>query len=309
MNFFRNLTLFRFPLIMVDELRASIELEEKLSTEVLLDLGPGQMSCAGFVPSFSHSGALQLCESLGSDDATLMTIGLHERLLPASVISKGVAERITEYEEQSGRKPNGKERKRMREEVTAELMPRAFVRTRRVRGYVDLQTGWVVVDTSSRSLAELWVSLVREALGSFPAVPVHSASLRSSLETMMLYSDAVEPDFKVGNDADMSDLGDEHGRITLRGQDLSSAEARSHLYTGVVVTALGLNFAERCTFLLRDDLSLRSFRFTDTVADINWSDYEDERAYEHALGTLQVLETRRLLNRLSEVFSIPAAEV
>lgn len=308
MNFFRNLTLFRFPPIMADELRASIELEEKLGTEVLLDIGPGQMSCAGFVPSFSHSGALQLCEPLGSGDATLMTIGLHERLLPSSVISKAVAERIAEYEEQSGRKPNGKERRRMRDEATAELMPRAFVRTRRVRGYVDLQTGWVVIDTSSRSLAELWVSLVREALGSFPAVPVHSESPRTLLKAMM-YGEVSEPDFELGEDANLADLGDVAGRVTLRGQDLSSAEARAHLETGAIVTALGLNFAGRCTFMLRDDLSLRSFRLTDTVADIDWNDYDDERAYEHAVGTLQVLETRRLLNRLAEVFAIPAAEV
>lgn len=308
MNFFRNLTLFRFPLVMVDELRASIELEEKLSAEVLGDPGPGQMACAGFVPPFSHSGSLQLCESLGSGDATLMTIGLNERLLPVGVVNKAVAERIAEYKEQSGRNPNGKERKRMREEAAAELMPRAFVRTRRVRGYVDLQTGWVVVDTSSRSLAELWVSLVREALGSFPAVPVHSESTRTLLKAMM-YGEVSEPDFALGEDANLADLGDVAGRITLRGQDLSSAEARAHLETGATVTALSLRFDGRCTFLLRDDLSLRSFRFTDTVADINWSDYDDERAYEHAMYTLQVLEARRLLSRLSEVFSIPAAEV
>lgn len=308
MNFFRNLTLFRFPLIMADELRASIELEEKLSAEVLSDPGPGQMACAGFVPSFSHSCSLQLCESLGSGDATLMTIGLNERLLPVGVVNKAFAERIAEYKEQSGRNPNGKERKRMREEVTAELMPRAFVRTRRVRGYVDLQTGWVVIDTNNRSLAELWVGLVRQALGSFPAVPVHSESPRTLLKAMM-YGEVSEPDFTLGEDANLADLGDVAGRITLRGQDLSSAEARAHLETGAIVTALGLNFAGRCTFLLRDDLSLRSFRFTDTVADINWSDYDDERAYEHAMYTLQALETRRLLSRLAEVFSIPAAEV
>ena len=174
---FRNLTLFRFP----SSLRKALEnLDERLPEAALKPVGPLELSSRGFVSPFGR-GEDQLSHRVG--DCVLLTLGGEDKLLPSAVVNEALASKLDKVREREGRNPGGRERKRMKDEVLTDLLPRAFARPSRVNGYLDLGLGWLVVDTASRKVAENFVSAIREALGSFPALPVNAESSPRTLLT------------------------------------------------------------------------------------------------------------------------------
>lgn len=305
MNFFRNLMLYRIPLIATDDLRATIELEEKLSSHVLRDPGAMELASDGFVPPVS--GDLCLCADVS--DATLLSIGIAERVMPASAVAKAVRDRVERHTEECGEPPTGRHYRDLRDAVKASMLPQAFIRTRTVRGYVDRQTGFVVIDTANRQHAETWISRVRNALGSFPAVPVHSDSTPHLTMRGWLMFDPLPSGLAIGEDADLVSIDDASKRISLRGRPLLTTELQVILEDGATVKSLQVRIDDRCQFVLRDDLSLRRFVFDDVVSEpVSEIDGVNVSEFEHALYTLQVLETRRLLAWLHGVFNFDGEE-
>ena len=169
--FFRNLTLFRFPTSL-----DFTDLESQLGHARLKPVGPLEMSSRGFVSPFSSSTAERDGEALSHriGDAIWLTVGGEDRLLPGAVVNDLLARRLAEMEEKEGRKPGGRARKRLKDDLIHELLPRAFVRPSRTDVLVDLQHGLCIVDTSSRKSAESAVGEIRHALGSFPALPLNA---------------------------------------------------------------------------------------------------------------------------------------
>jgi recombination associated protein RdgC len=64
------------------------------------------------------------------------------------VVNDLLARKLAEIEEKEGRKPGGRERKQMKDDLLHELLPRAFVKPSRTDALLDLEHGFVAVDTS-----------------------------------------------------------------------------------------------------------------------------------------------------------------
>jgi recombination associated protein RdgC len=190
---FRNLTLFRFP----SSLRAALEsLDEHLPEAALKPVGPLELSSRGFVSPFGR-GDEALSHRVG--DCILLTLGGEDKLLPSAVVNEALATKLDAVREREGRNPGGRERKRLKDEVLTDLLPRAFARPMRVNGYLDLDLGWLVVDSSSRKTAESFVTALREALGSFPALPVNAESSPRALLTAWISGEPMPKGFELGS--------------------------------------------------------------------------------------------------------------
>ena len=66
-----------------------------------------------------------------------------------SVVNDLLPSKLAEIEQKEGRKPGGRTRKRLKEDLVHELLPRAFVRPSRTDALLDLEHGLCIVDTSS----------------------------------------------------------------------------------------------------------------------------------------------------------------
>src|SRR6476469_1268333 len=159
--FFRNLTLFRFPTSL-----DFTDLESQLGHARLKPVGPLEMSSRGFVSPFSSSTAGRDGEALSHriGDAIWLTVGGEDKLLPGAVVNDLLARRLAEIEQKEGRKPGGRTRKRLKEDLVHELLPRAFGRPTRTDAMLDLEHGLCIVDTASRKSAESVISEIRRAL-------------------------------------------------------------------------------------------------------------------------------------------------
>jgi len=298
--FFRNLTLFRFPESCARSLK---KLEKELDDHRLRPCGPIEMATRGFVSPYGRD-AEELVHRVGP--YALLSIGSEDKLLPASVIAEELANKIAKISEKESRRIGARERKRLKDEVINELLPRAFVRPSRLAAYVDTETGWLVVDTASRRAAEDTVTAIREGLGRFPATPMAPVESPRALMTGWLAHGKLPAGLAWGDEIELRDPVEAGAVVRCRRQELESDEIREHLKSGKQVFQLGLELDERIAFVLGEDLTVRKLRFLDVVLDeLGEDSAESARQKLDARFALMTLELKRLLEKLDEWFGLP----
>jgi len=298
--FFRNLTLFRYP----DSVTKSLKkLDTALDDHRLRSCGPMELSTRGFVSPFGR-GSEALTHQIGA--FTWVTVGGEDRLLPSVVVNEELSARIAKVVEKEGRRIGAKERKRLKEDVISELLPRAFIRPSRLSAYLDAEQGWLVVDTASRKAAEEAVNQLREAIGRFPAVPAAPEESPRALMTDWLIHGKLPKGLVLSDECELRDPAEAGAVVRCRRQDLESDEVREHLKSGKQVFQLGLEFDERVGFVLGEDLVVRKLKFLDGVLDEIKDDTADSVEAElDARFALMSLELRRLLDNMHDWFGLP----
>ncbi len=296
--FFRNLTLFRFSPAVAGMLK---DFDAALAEHALRPCGPLETVTRGFVSPFGPDSEA-LAHTVGK--ATLFTLGAEEKLLPAAVVNAELAKRLRKEAGRRGRPVGGRQRRALRAEVLDSLLPQAFIRPSRLNAYLDTKNGWLVLDTASRKAAEAVLAALREALGSFPAQPLTAAETPRALMTDWLAHGKLPGGLALGDECELRDPAG-GAVIRCRRQELESAEVRAHLKRGKQVFQLGLQFEDRASFLLGDDLVIRKLRFLDVVQDVLDADGRDSAEAElDARFALMTLELERLLLEFEKWFGL-----
>jgi recombination associated protein RdgC len=299
--FFRNLTFFRFPTTQKFD-----ALETALGECALKPVGPLEMSTRGFVSPFGRD-AEAMHHRLG--DSLWLTVGGEDRLLPSAVVNDELGKRIAKLEEKEGRKLGGRARKRLKEDLLHELLPRAFVRPMRTDGAIDAKQGVVAVDSSSKKAAEAWVSELRRALGSFPALPLNAGVAPRSVLTGWLAGEPLPNGLALGEECELKDSLDGGAVVRCQRQELLGDEIAKHLENGKQVTKLALTLDDHLSFVLGEDLVVRKLKFLDgAVEELEADRIEDARAELDARFALQSAELSRLFAVMETVFKLSKAD-
>ncbi|MES9993925.1 MAG: recombination-associated protein RdgC [Candidatus Thiodiazotropha sp.] len=233
-----------------------------------------------------------------------------EKLLPAAVVNEIVEEKVEQIQQEEGRKVARKERSEMRDEVFHQLLPKAFSRYSRHYAMIDKQQGWIIVDASSANRAEALISLLRESLGSLPAKPLEVAVSPPHVMTEWLRHPERYGDFNLLDSCELQDRSDEASMLRCKGQDLSATEILAHIEAGKEVVKLAVEWDQRLSCQIEEDLSIKRLKFLDLIQE-QAADYQVESEADAFDGhfTLMSLEFRRFLPRLFEIFGgVVAAE-
>lgn len=299
---FKNARLFR---LQEPFAATAAELETHLATRPARPCGPLETATLGWAPPLADGSDSALVHAVSG--CFLFCARRQERLLPATVVAETLAERVAEIEDNQARNVGRAERQRLREAVVADLLPRAFTRSRRILAYVDTQSGWLVVDAASEKLAEELVSLLRETLGSLPATPPRPTAAPADQMTAWVSSGEGTGDLALGATCELRDPKNTQSVVRCRGQNLAGEEIAGHLRAGKQVVQLELEWLEHVTFVLAEDLALRRLRLADALtSELAEVDDEDPRARFDAELALLVLELRGLLERLTGIFGLAA---
>ena len=299
--FFRNLTLFRFP-VSLD----LAELEPRLAECALKPVGALELSSRGFISPFGRDG-----EALSHRiaDAIWLSVGSEDKLLPGSVVNDLLQRKLEEVERKEGRKPGGRARKRLKEDLVHELLPRAFVRPGRTDALLDLGHGLCIVDSSSRKSAENVVSEIRTALGSFPALPVNAEVAPRSILTGWVAGEPLPEGLTIGDECELKDAADKGAVVKCQRQELQSDEIAKHLESGKQVARLALTLDDHLSFVLGEDLVVRKLKFLDGAVDqLESGEREDVRAELDARFALMSAELKRLFEVLEPALRLSKAE-
>ncbi|UXA48492.1 recombination-associated protein RdgC [Xanthomonas prunicola] len=300
--FFRNLTMFRFP--------ASLDLsavEELLPKCALKPVGPLEMASRGFVSPFGREETEQLSHRIG--DFLWLAVGGQDKMLPGAVINDALEQKCAEIEKKEGRRPGGKARKRLKDDIIHELLPKAFVRNSRTDVILDLEHGVAIVDTSSRKVGESVVSEIRSMLGSFPALPLNAEVPPRAVLTGWIAGEPLPESLSIGEEAELRDPIEGGAIVKCQHQELRGDEIEKHLEAGKQVTKLALVLDDNQSFVLGEDLVVRKFKLLDGAMDqLEAAEGDGARAELDARFALQSAEMRRLFLVIEQALRLSKVE-
>ena len=299
---FKNLTVLHLEAAPV----AADTLADQLAAGVLSPCGKLQQASAGWVsPYGAHSDVL--AHWVGR--CCLIRYGVEEKVLPTAVVRASLDERVREAAQRTGHPPGRREKLRLKDEVLMDLLPRAFVKPRGVDAYMDLEAGWLVIDTTSARLVEDLVTQLRMNVSGLRVVAPDIDQRACRLLTQWLSGGQLPQGFALGDECDLRDERDVSATIRCRRQDLDQPEIRKHLDRGMQAFKLGLTWNERLSFTLTDQFTMSRMQPMDFVVS-QLNDVQTESPMEEldAQFALYSLEFRALLEQLAELLGWPQAD-
>jgi recombination associated protein RdgC len=294
---FKNLSVFRLTeaFTLTPE-----ELEQKLEPLAFRTCGPHEEFTFGWTSPLGKTGQ----QLVHNTNGFIMLCGKkEERVLPAAVINEIVQEKIIEKEEHEARKLSKKERTEIKDEIIFDLLPKAFTFTRKIYAYVDPKGGWLIVDAASAKSAEDLLSMLRKSLGSLPAVPLNTIDKPITTMTDWLLNNKAPDDITIEDECELRSPEEAGGNIRCKRHDLALPEIKNHLDTGKEVIKLAVSWADRLSFIIDENLSVKRLRFLDLIQDqVADIETDDEAAQFDVDFSIMSAELSSFLPRLIELF-------
>lgn len=264
MNLFKNALVYRLnknlPLV-------AAELQEQMEQFRFTPTVAQDMAKSGWVSPLVDGSDNLVHEVNGQ---LLLKIRKEEKILPAAVLRKAVAEKVAKLEEEQSRKLNKNEKDSIKDEVLLHtLLPRAFTRDSFTQIWIDTKSGLIIVDAASAKKAEDGLALLRRSLGSLPVTPVCLSNPIELTLTEWLKSGELPAGFTLGDSATLKAILEDGGVLKSKKQDLLTDEIATHIEAGKLVTELSLAWQDRITFTLTDAAAIKRIHFSDELAQQN----------------------------------------
>lgn len=259
---FKNAIFFQFPIGLIKEQSIFDGIHECR----LKPVGALELSSRGFAQVVEADNDA-LAMPIQEGHTMLLCLAGEDKILPASAVNGELAKILANIEKKEGRKPGGRTRKRLKEDLIHAMLPKALVKPSRTHAILDLDRGLLVVDTSSRKVAEEFASHLRHALGSFPALPLNSELSPRSVLTGWIAGEPLREDISLGEEAILKDTLEGGAVARLSNQDLEGEEVTHHLEAGKQCTRLGLVISEAISCTIDEDLTVRKIKFLDAAME------------------------------------------
>mgnify|MGYP001597597057 CR=1 FL=1 len=250
---FRNLLPYRLS---TEWTLAPGALEERLAARLLQPCTGLAAQSQGWV---SPRGDQQLVYGQGRQ--SLIAFGTETKILPASVVKDAAQEKAAQIEKRMGFKPGKKQMRELKEQITSELLPRAFAKRRSTRAWIDADAGWLVVDTASLKRGDELTSFLRESLGELAIEPMNTVQSPLACMTAWLATGKVPGHFSLDQDCEMKSGGDDPAAVRFARHGLEGDDVRRHVKEGKSVTQLGLTWSDRMRLVLADPGVVKRVRF------------------------------------------------
>ena len=287
---FKNLQLYRLPKNWADN---TAKLEEQLSTLTLQPCSACDLQSIGWVAP--RDGGT-LIHSVNRQ--WLLALGIEQKLLPASIVKQFANDKAKEIEENEGRRVGRKEMRDLREAMTIELLPRAFVRRRTTFGWIDPVNGWLAIDAASPAKAEEFLEHLRKSVDQLPAKLLQVTQSPSSAMTGWVAEGEAPSHFTLDQDLELRSA--EKATVRYVKHTLEGEEIRQHIAEGKVVTRLAMTWGDRISFLLNENLQIKRLSFLDLLKEQADGQAENEEERFDIDFTLMTGEVAQLLNDLLE---------
>ena len=256
---FKNLTIFN----VTSPLGLQV-LEAALAAMPFAPCAASQDKALGWVPPRGQAhGAL--VESVNGQ--WMLRFMVETRQVPASIIQRRVEEACKEIEVTSGRNPGKKEKRDLKEEIRAALMPQAFPRQQATWVWLDPTTHRLVLDTTSAAVADDILTALVKLLDGFVAEPLNTATSPTVAMATWLAEQSAPAGFALGKECELKSADESQAKVRYSHHPLMIGEVQAHLAQGKQPTCLALQWDDRVNFVLTDNLQLKKVTFEDNVLE------------------------------------------
>ncbi|OUC26044.1 recombination-associated protein RdgC [Neisseria meningitidis] len=204
-----------------------------------------------------------------------------EKVLPAGVIRDILEEKVAEIQNNEARNVGRKEKQELKEQITDDLLPRAFTRSGRTEAVFNTRHGYLLVNNAASAKAENILTKLREALGGLEASLPNTKQSPSSLMTGWLLQGHCEGGFELDSDC-----------------ELKGDEVVQHVKNGKTVTQLGLVWREQIAFILTQDFTLKRIQYLDVLQEEAESNGDDAASLAFASQILMAESVSTMLEEL-----------
>jgi recombination associated protein RdgC len=289
---FKNLQLHRFS---APWTLGADQIEESLARHAFYPGTSLEMQTQGWAP-VRDNGPLAHC--VGKQ--ILLTMRAEKKLLPTTVVNQVTKARAAEIEEQQGFKPGRKQLKELKEQITEELLPRAFSIRRDTRVWIDPVGGWLAIDAASPAKADEVRTLLFKALDPLPLINLHVNQSPVAAMTDWLSSDTAPAGFTVDQEIELQASAESKATVRYVRHPLEPEELRRHIAAGKRCTRLAMTWNDRVSFVLTDSLAVKRVAPLDVLKEQNDGTARDDDERFDADFTLMAGELSRMLADLTD---------
>jgi recombination associated protein RdgC len=244
---------------------APAAIEERLAGQRFIECAASQPESAGWVePRGQKHGAL--LEQVAGQ--TILRLCVERKPVPSSVVKTLLEERLQKIEDDTGRRPRGKQVKELKEAIVHELLPRAFAKRSHTLVWLDAKAGLVWVDAASVKKADALVTRLVDLLGG--GLRLALLQTQTSPATAMaewLATREAPAGFSIDHDCELKQP--DSGKATVRyvRHTLDIDELATHIQQGKLPTQLALTWNGRVSFVLTEALTLKKIKLLDVVLE------------------------------------------
>ena len=251
------------PHIITGTLPDFVTLEKALQQMPFVPTTGQQNKSVGWVPPRADGGLF--VESVNSQ--LIMRFMAETRQVPSSVVRSRVDELAAAIETSTGRKPGKKERRDLQEQAVAELLPNAFPRKRATWVWIDREKSRLIIDSTSAGTVDDIITALVKLVDGFVAEPQKTVMHPSAAMACWLEDQCAPGDFDIGKACELAGLEIPREVVRYKNHPLLTEEVINHIARGKFPTSLELEWDDRASFTLTDDLKLKKISFSDGVLE------------------------------------------
>jgi recombination associated protein RdgC len=241
---------------------SAMDLCEKLGELEYEECLPSMPYGAGWISPVDEDGA-PLVQSING--YMMICLQIEEKILPPIVVRQELAKKVKRIEESENRKVGQKEKYSLQDEIRATLMPRAFSKLSKVYAYIDTKNNWLILGTANTKKTEQFILAFKKTFGD--NIDSFRINKLSVIMTSWLKHQNYSSSFSIEKSCVLQDANHESRVIRCKDQDLFASSIQSLIKDGCEIKQLALNWQDRIDFVLLDNLSMQSIKFSDEIIE------------------------------------------
>ena len=241
------------------------DIESRLSGARFVECGATQPLSAGWVAPRGDKHAA-LAESVGGQ--MVLKLCTETKAVPGSVVKTQLQAQLDGIEQQTGRRPKGKQAKELKEAVVHALLPRAFPRRADTLVWLDPAARTVWVGAGSSKKADTVVTQLIELLGGgLKLSPLQTELSPVTAMSMWLAEKEAPAGFSIDRECELKQPDSEKATVRYARHSLDIDEVPEHIKQGKLPTQLAMTWASRVSFVLTEALTLKKIQLLDVVLE------------------------------------------
>ena len=241
------------------------EIEDRLSAARFVACGATQPLSAGWVAPRGDEHAA-LAESVAGQ--LVFRLCTETKAVPGSVVKTQWQAQLEAIEQQTGRRPKGKQAKELKEAVVHALLPRAFPRRTDTLVWLDSAARMLWVGAGSARKADGVVTQLIEGLGGGLRLSLLQTALSPATAMSMWLTEKEAPaGFSVDRECELKQPDSEKASVRYARHTLDIDEVAEHIRQGKLPTQLALTWAGRVSFVLTETSTLKKIQLLDVVLE------------------------------------------
>ena len=241
-------------------------LEEVLQRQRFVECGPTQQESAGWVAPRGEEHGVMIENVAGQ---RILKLRVQTKAVPGSAVKDELEKKLAQIERETGRKPAGKRKKELKEEVILEMLPRAFAKNGVTTVWLDTDNRFLVVNAGSIKKADRVTSRLIEAFaeaGGSLALSLLSTNMAPDTGMAHWLKTQEAPfEFTVDRECELKSFEGEKATVRYARHNLEIEQVVEHIEQGKKPTKLAMTWNGRLSFVLGDDLSLKKLELLDVV--------------------------------------------